>query len=137
MNSTRKILPVLLGILLLFLIASWAWLSFRAKETPSQPALPTRTSFPPVPSFNVTIPSKGLLKNYLTVSAEAAPGTQCTLTFIPKSGEMLVMEVVSNTDGECIWRWKLEESYGRGAARLIFTIDGVSDTHFIEIHSSF
>ena len=106
-------------------------------QKPTQPIAPTLTPFTPAPGFNVTIPSKGLLKNYLVVSAEAAPGTQCTLTFIPKSGEMLVMEAVANTEGECVWRWKLEESYGRGAARLIFTIDGVSDTHFIEIHSSF
>ena len=121
---------------LLFLLTVSACLNPQDPQPP-QSIIPTSTSFPPVPSFNVTIPSKGLLKNYLTVSAEAAPGTQCTLTFIPKSGEMLVMEAVANTDGECIWRWKLEESYGRGAARLIFTIDGVSDTHFIEIHSSF
>lgn len=137
MNSTQKTISVLLAIVLLFLLTSLTWLSFRAEQTPSQSVRPTFTPFTPAPHFNVTIPSKGLLKNYMTVSVEAAPGTQCMLTFIPKSGEILVMDAAANSEGECVWRWKLEESYGRGAARLVFTIDGVSDTHFIEIHTSF
>jgi hypothetical protein len=37
----------------------------------------------------------------------------------------------------CEWRWKLEESYGEGHGRLIFTINGVSDTHFINIRKGF
>jgi len=89
------------------------------------------------PDFTVTIPDKALIKNYLTVSVEAEPGTACRLTFIPPSGEIRVMETTANTDGLCKWRWKLEESIGRGHGRLIFTINGVSDTHFIDIRPGF
>ena len=87
--------------------------------------------------YTVTIPDKALIKNYLTVSLETDPGTECKLTFIPPSGGMHEMDTVANTDGVCEWRWKLEESYGKGHGRLIFTINGVSDTHFIDIRSGF
>ena len=73
----------------------------------------------------------------MTVSAKAEEGTICRLTFIPASGEMLVMDTVANAGGECTWKWKLEESYGKGDGRLIFTINGVSDTHFIQIFKEF
>lgn len=124
---------LLLAILAAF-ISFTAWTLLRGRENPQVSATPTISMYA---DFNVTIPSKAMLKNYLTVSVEAAPGTNCTLTFIPASGEMQVMETVANSEGECVWRWKLEESFGRGAARLIFTIDGLSDTHYIEIHNSF
>lgn len=138
MSSSRKTLSFLFAILLLVLLVSLSWLSLREETTPLQPtSVPTFTPFTPAPNFDVTIPQKGLLKNYLTVSVKADPGTNCKLTFIPHSGEMLVMDTTANTDGECVWRWKLEESYGKGHGRLIFTINGVSDTHFIEILSNF
>ena len=35
------------------------------------------------------------------------------------------------------WMWRLEESYGKGDGRLIFTINGVSDTHFIQVFKEF
>ena len=98
-------------------------------------ALPIEST--PAPHFKVTIPQKAILKNYVTVSVEAPAGTSCELTFIPASGETQVMNTTANAEGICEWRWKLEESYGKGNARLIFTINGVSDTHFIEIRSSF
>lgn len=138
MSSSRKTLSFLFALLLLVLLVSLTWLSQREETAPLQPtSVPTFTPFTPAPNFDVTIPQKGLLKNYLTVSVKADPGTNCKLTFIPHSGEILVMDTIANTDGECTWRWKLEESYGKGHGRLIFTINGVSDTHFIEILSNF
>ena len=138
MSSSRKTLSFLFAFLLLVLLVSLTALSLRGEAAPLQPTIvPTFTPFTPAPHFAVTIPQKGLLKNYLTVSVKADPGTSCKLTFIPHSGEILVMDTIANTEGECVWRWKLEESYGKGHGRLIFTINGVSDTHFIEILSNF
>ena len=138
MSSSRKTLSFLYASLLLVLVASLTWLSLREDTASPRPtSVPTFTPFTPAPHFDVTIPQKGLLKNYLTVSVKADPGTNCKLTFIPHSGEILVMDAIADADGECVWRWKLEESYGKGHGRLIFTINGVSDTHFIEIHSGF
>jgi len=91
----------------------------------------------PYADFVVHIPQKALLKNYLNISAEAAPGTICTLTYIPPSGESLQMDVTANSSGLCEWRWKIEESHRAGDARLIFTINGQSDTHFIQIFAEF
>ena len=87
--------------------------------------------------YAVTIPDKALMKNYLTVSLETDPGTECKLTFIPPSGGVYKMDTVADADGVCEWRWKLEESYGKGHGRLIFTINGISDTHFIDIRAGF
>lgn len=47
------------------------------------------------------------------------------------------MDTKASQDGSCIWKWKIEESYGTGDARLIFTVNGVSDTHFIQIFKEF
>lgn len=77
------------------------------------------------------------MKNYLTVSMEAVPETKCTLTFVPPSGEKKKMDTKASQDGSCTWKWKIEESYGTGDARLIFTVNGVSDTHFIQIFKEF
>lgn len=87
--------------------------------------------------YRVTIPDKALIKNYLTVSLETTPGTACILTFIPPSGNMREMETIADSNGQCTWRWKLEEADGKGHGRLIFTINGVSDTHFIDIRQGF
>jgi hypothetical protein len=97
-------------------------------------ATPTKNPFG---DFSVHIPQKALLRNYLNVSAEAAPGTICTLTYIPPSGETLQMDATANSSGLCEWRWKIEESHRAGDARLIFTINGQSDTHFIQIFAEF
>lgn len=107
--------------------------------------LPTRSSaketITPSPTselnFEVTIPSKGLLKNYVTVSVKAEIGTSCNLIFIPASGQTLNMDTVADKNGECVWKWKLEESYKKGTARLIFTINGMSQTRFLQILESF
>lgn len=105
-----------------------------ARGTNTPTTIPSST---PAPKFEVTIPSKGLLKNYVTVSVKAETGTSCNLIFIPASGETLDMNAVADENGDCVWRWKLEESFEMGTARLIFTINGISDTRFLQILESF
>ena len=87
--------------------------------------------------FAVNIPDKALIKNYLTVSLETTPGTTCKLTFVPPSGNIREMAAIADLNGQCTWRWKLEETDGKGHGRLIFTVNGMSDTHFIDIRESF
>ena len=87
--------------------------------------------------FRVTIPQKALHKNKVTVSVEAATGTECELTYIAPSGDINKMEAVADTDGICSWTWRVDETKGKGSGRLIFTIEGISETHFIEIRTSF
>lgn len=67
----------------------------------------------PYGDFTVHIPQKALLKNYLTVSAEAATGTVCRLIYVPPSGEFLQMEATADLNGLCEWRWKIEEFTGQ------------------------
>ena len=87
--------------------------------------------------FAVNIPQKALFRNYVAISIEAAPGTLCDLTYISPSGDMSQMSTTANASGLCSWRWKVDDTKGEGTGRLVFTIDGVSETHFIEIRSSF
>ena len=47
------------------------------------------------------------------------------------------METTADSSGLCEWRWKINESDGAGDARLIFTINGSSDTHFVQIFADF
>jgi hypothetical protein len=47
------------------------------------------------------------------------------------------MDTTADTSGLCEWRWKIDVAQGKGAGRLIFTINGVSETHFMEIRSNF
>jgi hypothetical protein len=132
LKQNTKILTVILFISVFTF--SLFWINSKKSNTPIVP--PTSTSTPP-PKFEVIIPSKGLLKNYVTVSVKAETGTSCNLIFIPASGETLNMNTIADENDECVWRWKLEESYGRGSARLIFTINGISQTHFLQILESF
>ena len=91
----------------------------------------------PEKHFVVNIPQKALFKNYVIVSAEAMPGTSCELTYIAPSGDTSSMDVTANESGICSWKWKVDEAKGRGMGRLIFTIEGISETHFIEILPGF
>jgi hypothetical protein len=131
----RKIIISLCSVLAVALVI----FLFQNKE----PTIVVQPSFAlPLTSFEdadytVTIPDKALIKNYLTVSLETDPGTACKLTFIAPSGTIHEMETIADVGGLCEWRWKLEESYGEGHGRLIFTINGVSDTHFINIRKGF
>jgi len=102
--------------------------------------IPLSSEAPTVQSskrFAVNIPQKALFRNYVAISIEVAPGTLCDLTYISPSGDMSQMSTTANASGLCSWRWKVDETKGKGAGRLVFTIDGVSETHFIEIRSSF
>jgi hypothetical protein len=131
-----RVISKSLVVLLLVIFFSFAFLAFFA----SQKRLP-QTRITPTPqidqAFVVNIPQKALFRNTLAVSALAAPGTSCRLTYISPSGESVIMETIADTDGICSWRWIVDETKGTGAGRLIFTIDGVSETHFIEVRSDF
>jgi len=135
-NKPAKLIPTIFAILvavgfivlLLWLIRGEQQFETQAAATPT---LPTEID------FILDIPQKALWKNYLHVSAEAAPGTVCTLRYIPPSGNMKEMSSTADENGKCTWRWKIEEADGKGNGRLIFTINGKSETHFIEIRRSF
>ena len=77
------------------------------------------------------------MKNYVTVSAEAPPGTKCELIYVPPSGATHQTDTIADASGQCVWKWKVEESEGKGDGRLIFTIGDISETHFIQIFSNF
>lgn len=129
MKRTKIILPtVSLIILTIFIIQN-------RDNNPSSPSIEPTLS--PYADFNVHIPQKALLRNYINVAVEAEPGTACTLTYVPPSGESMQMEAIADSNGLCEWRWKIEESHRAGDARLIFTINGASDTHYIQIFKEF
>ncbi|MBL8088778.1 MAG: hypothetical protein JNJ43_00510 [Anaerolineales bacterium] len=132
--KSRKIFGLIFIISILLMIFTFLSNSFPTRISTTKTSTPSPTS---QPKFEVTIPSKGLLKNYVTVSVKAESGTICNLIFIPASGEMLNMDTIADKNGDCVWRWKLEESYGRGSARLIFTIEEMSQTHFLQILPEF
>ena len=135
----KKIKRVFRLVLIVFPLAILLLLAARVSDgrrLPDSPPSATLT-ISPYADFTVHIPQKALLKNYLAVSAEAAPGTVCRLIYVPPSGESLQMKTTSNSNGLCEWRWKIEESDGKGHGRLIFTVNGVSDTHFIDIRAGF
>jgi hypothetical protein len=101
------------------------------------PQTPVTLTSTPEAEFALEIPQKALWRNYVHVSAEATPGTTCDLLYIPPSGDSQELNSVADENGKCTWKWKIEETDGKGNARLIFTIDRRSETHFIEIRRSF
>jgi hypothetical protein len=115
-------------------LVTWGFLSGRS--TPVQPTQIPATETP-LPPFVLHIPEKALWKNYLQVSAETSAGTSCRLTYVPPMGTTKQMDTKADENGLCTWRWKISEEEGKGPARLIFTINGTSETHFIEIRRSF
>lgn len=132
--KSRKIFGLIFIASIFLIIFTFLSNSLPTRNLVKETAAPSPT---PEPNFEATIPSKGLLKNYVTVSVKAESGASCNLIFIPASGETLNMDTIADENDECVWRWKLEESYGRGSARLIFTIDGMSQTHFLQIFPEF
>ncbi len=135
MKATKNVLKFLAALLILTLSISLIQvISGGQPYAPQNPIVLTDT---PEASFNVDIPQKALWQNYFNVSAEATPGTICELLYVPPAGESQEMPSVANEDGQCGWRWKIEESQGKGNGRLIITIDGKSETHFFEIRSRF
>jgi len=134
MRSNIKYLGIV--FFALTLIAMLLWL-IRAEQRFIQQVPTTPTPLIEEASFQLEIPPKALWRNYVTVSAEATPGTTCELILVTPSGQTLQMDSQADATGTCTWRWKVEEAYGKGNGRLIFTIDGKSETRFIEIRSSF
>jgi len=132
MSSTWKFL---ITLLLLIFVTFSAWAVLRGQSKSSQP--PITPTITPNPGFVLNIPQKALMKNYVTVSAEAPPGTKCELIYVPPSGATHQTDTIADASGQCVWKWKVEESEGKGDGRLIFTIGNSSETHFIEIHSGF
>jgi hypothetical protein len=137
MRSTRK---ALLALLILAITTFLGWAVFRKQPASSQPTtstLPSTPTVPPQKSLVVTIPQKALWRNYVEVSAETAPGTSCELIYVPPLGKTHQTATTADASGLCMWTWKIDETEGKGNGRLIFTIDGISETHFIEIRSAF
>jgi hypothetical protein len=131
----RKVSKILMVLLLTISVAFIVLAVVRHQAGPPLPvSTPTAT---PEKHFVVDIPQKALFKNYVTVSVEAAPGISCELTYIAPSGDTSVIDTIANKSGVCSWRWKIDEAKGRGMGRLIFTIEGMSETHFIEILPGF
>jgi hypothetical protein len=132
MLKIQKLLTALL-LAVLITILVWAFLHGQTKysQPPITPTIDSNTN------FKLNIPQKALWRNYLVVSAKVDDGTSCRLIYIPPSGNKKAMDVTADSDGLCKWQWKIEETDGKGSGRLIFTIDGASETHFIEIRSSF
>jgi hypothetical protein len=143
MSPTRKTKTTLIALLMMATVAILAWTVLRGHSYSSQPPnIPTvqPPSTPTIASdsgFVLNIPQKALMKNYVTVSAEAPPGTKCELIYIPPSGATHQKDAIADADGLCVWNWKVEETDGKGNGRLIFTIGDANETHFIEIRSSF
>jgi hypothetical protein len=143
MSPTRKTQITLIALLMIALITFSAWAVLRRESysfqlpnppTPQPSSTPTVT---PDTGLVLNIPQKALMKNYVTVSAEAPSGTKCELIYIPPSGNTHKTDTIADASGLCVWKWKAEESEGKGNARLIFTIGNISETHFIQILSSF
>jgi hypothetical protein len=135
MSPTRKTQTTLIVLFTITLVTFLAWACLRRQANPHQPPVtPTATINK---SLVVDIPQKALWKNYVTVSAEAKPGAICKLIYIPPSGETLQMDVTANSGGLCEWRWIIDETQGKGSSRLILIIDGISETHFMEIWPAF
>jgi hypothetical protein len=137
MNPDKRSKRKLFTLLILIFVALSACQSMQQGQlTPAHTMeiLPTGTLFP---SFIVHIPDKALWKNYLNVSVESPTGTPCRLTYVPPMGTTQEMDTTADENGLCSWRWKISEEEGKGPGRLIFTIDGHSETHFIEIRRSF
>lgn len=132
----RKNLIAKISLVLTFLASFFFfWFHLQGQTNTSQP--PGTPTVVLKAGLKLNIPSKALWKNYVFVSAETDPETNCRLTYVPPAGEVQVMDVTADTSGLCEWRWRVEEAQGKGSGRLIFTINGVSETHFIEIRSSF
>ncbi len=137
--ARKKLIVLLVTILTAFL----AWTILREQPASSQPPgtptalAPNAPTFAPDAALVLNIPQKALWKNYVAVSAEASPGTTCELMYVPPSGKTHQINTTADSSGLCVWKWKVDETEGKGNARLIFTIDGISETHFIEIRSAF
>jgi len=128
---SKKLIILLVTVLLIF--APQAVFQFHVFNPEAASVATVSTK----PDFVLEIPQKALFKNTIIVSAQTEPGISCELTYIPPSGKVSIMNTIANEDGKCTWKWIIDETQGKGSGRLIFTIDGISETHFIEIRSNF
>ena len=143
MSSTWKKIRILTAIITVTFVTFLVWLNLRGQsystEAPNTPSvqLPITPTGVPVKRLAVNIPQKALWRNYVEVSVETVPGTNCELIYIPPLGKTHQTETMADASGLCKWKWKIDETEGKGNGRLIFTIDGISETHFIEVRSAF
>jgi len=135
MNLSWKIPKLLTALFITVLLLFYIWVFYQGRInsslTPDTPTVIANNG------FVVNIPQKALWRNYVTASVEATTGTNCGLIYISPSGKTNQMDTTANPSGLCEWRWKIEETQGKGSGRLIFTIEGKSETHFMEIWSAF
>jgi hypothetical protein len=134
MNPTRKNPITVIALFIMLLIAFFAWVVLRRQTNDIHEPPPTAST---QPKFEVNIPQKALLKNYINISMAAPPGTECNLIYVSPLGNIHENDTTANADGLCMWRWKMDESEGKGSGRLIFTVNGISETHFMEIFANF
>ena len=134
MSTTRKASRVLIALLAMIFITFVTWPILQGRSNSSQHTMPTST---PEAEFILKYPSKTFWGNYVVVSVEAPPGTNCTLTYMSPSGMLHEIETIANENGLCEGRWKLEKAEGKGTGRFNFRIGDHSETHFIEVRSSF
>jgi hypothetical protein len=137
MNPVKSSKRTLIVSLVLIFLALGIWGSIstgRSKPVQVTEIVPAGT---PPPPFKVNIPDKALWKNYLHISVEAPAGTACRLTYIAPMGATQQLDETANESGLCEWRLKISEEEGKGHSRLIFTINGISETHFIDVRPNF
>jgi hypothetical protein len=134
MRLIQKTKITIIALLAVAFFGFLAWMFPRGQLNSSPPVISKVTPNKPMV---LTIPQKALWENYVTVSAKSSPGTVCKLIYVPPADKALQMDTTANSHGLCEWKWKIEKTQGKGNGRLIFTIEGISETHFIEVRSAF
>ena len=127
--------PILFFGLLIGLGVIWSksYPKEKSTEFSEQPPI----AKPEETGFIVNIPQRGYFKSKVNITVEAPQGTACELAFITPDGieseaDGLGMTVADDS-GLCSWDFVIEEASRKGSGRLIFYINGISETHFIEI----
>jgi hypothetical protein len=142
-KSSKRVIPFIVGLIILGALAVIFWQSESSKSgsavvysetintSPTPQSLPTRVK------FKVNLPQKAFTNSNVTVSVEAQPGTNCGITYVAPTGETNEAEglgdTMANENGMCTWTWRIGEVKQKGAGRVIISIGGISETHFIEI----
>ena len=118
-----------------FLLFLWATLLLASSCT-SQPQHASTQE-----GFTVHIPQRGYMRSKTTIEVEAPPDTECELIFISPSGEDSQQAGLGATtadeNGRCTWNFVIEEAERKYDARLLIYVDGVSETHFMEIRKAY
>jgi len=140
-KSSNRIFPFIVALISLGTLAVIIWQSVpRRSEAGGQGTMnvsPTPQSLPTRVKFKVSLPQKAFTNSNVTVSVEAQPGTNCSITYISPTGETNEAEGLGGTtadeSGMCTWTWRIGEIKQKGAGRVIISIGEISETHFIEI----